>query len=117
MRRWVATAVSGLFGRGQRLWSEKMGGGRERQTLQTRRGRAEPLQPPGRVCQAEWERWGSMALGKFIPEKPGILGGWETGETEATVQVPSNPRRGMSISQAPHTGRIRLSCSRVWGRP
>lgn len=52
-RRWVATAVSGLFGRGQRLWSEKMGGGRERQTLQTRRGRAELLQPPGRVCQAE----------------------------------------------------------------
>lgn len=42
-----------------------------------------------------------MAPGKFIPEKLGILGGWETGETEATVQVARNPWRGMSVSQPP----------------
>jgi hypothetical protein len=69
------TAVSGLFGRGQRLWSEKMGGGRERQTLQTRRGRAETLQPPGRVCQAEWGEMGEYGSGKVYPGKAWHLGG------------------------------------------
>lgn len=63
-------------------------------------------------------RDGGVGLRESLSRKS--LASWGAGrleKTEATVQVPRNPRRGMSVSQAPYTGRIRLSCYWGWGRP
>jgi hypothetical protein len=116
--RGMEAAVSPWLRRGQGLQSEKMGGGREGQTLQTRkRGGGAPFLSCPQDGRAKQNREpGELGSGKVYPGKAWHLRGWEDGGTEATVQVPRNPRRGCLSPRPPHRpdpSKLRLGLGRA----
>lgn len=114
------TAVSGLLGRGQKLWSEKMGGGKEKADPADAEGARGASPTPGTgVPGIMGERMGGVGLRESLYRKS--LAHWGPGRLEKLKPQSRCPAiRGRDVlSPRPHThtGRIRPSCGWGWGRP